>query len=85
MPALNCIKVINRFRAAHFHQFLKRRLSVADIIDGPALQNRRFPRPCPGKREPGMTLGQNRAIEARFLPGFSTIGRDFDPRDRPTP
>src|SRR5262249_1365714 len=65
------------------HDFGARRLRVAGLVPGAALQQRRATVPAPRHAKAGERLGEHGFLQRRLRPGLSAVGRDRDLRDPP--
>src|SRR4249920_254447 len=67
--------------AAHGHDLSARRLRVAGLVPGAALEDRRAAIPVPGHAEPGESLAVHRFLQRRLRPALTTIGGHHDLRN----
>src|SRR5258708_33173660 len=79
-PALDRVHVIGLagpgLRAARVDQLLVRRLAVAGLVRGAALQDRGCPVPDPRKAEARGGDRQDTVLQRREAPGLAAVGRD---------
>src|SRR3954470_1364204 len=61
--------------AAHRDELRARRLEVAGLVEGAALQHRRSTVPAPGHAKARERLGVHRTLQRRLGPGFAAVGR----------
>src|SRR6266540_4285195 len=82
-PAGDAVEVLVRERrdrrdarrlAAHGHELRARRLRIAGLVPGAALQYRRTAVPAPGHAEAGEGLGEHRLLQRRLRPAAAAVG-----------
>src|ERR1044071_7238494 len=69
--------------AAHGDDLRARRLRVAALVPGAALQHRGAAVPLPRDAEPRERLAQHRLLERGLRPGLAAVGRDHDAGNAP--
>src|SRR5262245_24163967 len=89
-PARNAVEMLTRKTrhwrdvlglAAMRHKLRARRLHVAALVPGAALQQGRSSIPAPRHAETGKSLGEHRLLQRRLRPGLATVGGNHDLRD----
>src|SRR5437588_10348876 len=72
-PGPDRVVMVDVVVAAHREQFSQGRLHVAGLVDGAALDHRRFSVPVPRQAEAGQRPAQHRLLQLRLLPALAVI------------
>src|ERR1700752_4397787 len=77
-PRPDRVVVVDVIVAAHGEQFSQRRLDIAGLVDGAALDHRGLAVPMPWQAEAGQRPRQHRRLQLRRLPALAVIDRYID-------
>src|SRR5207245_10077101 len=80
-PGPDRVVMVDVIVAAHREQFSQGRLNVAGLVDGAALDHRRFSVPVPRQAEAGQRPAQHRLLQLRLLPALAVIDGYIDALD----
>jgi len=81
MPGPDRIVVVERIVAAHRKQLGKRRLDIARLVNGAALNGRGLAVPMPWQTKARQCPSEDRLLQLGFLPALAVIDRNVDPSD----
>src|SRR5258708_1652171 len=80
-PRPDRVVVIIIILAAHREQFGQRRLDIAGLVNGAALNDCRFAVPVPRQSETGQRPHEYRLLQLRFLPAPAVVDGYIDAPD----
>src|SRR5437588_129796 len=80
-PRPDRVVMVDVIVAAYREQFSQRRLNVAGLVDGAALDHRGLAVPMPRQAEAGQRPRQHRLLQLRLLPALAVVDRHIDTPD----